>query len=294
MIGKLIMISGELFLVDSLAFYPPTNQDKPLWRLEMSKFTTETLSVKMNVGEILSQFWNQVVVIRSHQMIEEYEDYDGNSRGGYSDENVETLNIPQLIEGCRFNKFKNWDLEGRKRIFSQFGHDYDQTPKDQIRTVWDKITNQPDFLVKVIGWEGEFMSIKDLADSYCGQHESDLEWVLTEEEAEKLKAREQAKKMDNKVRDFCSAKGVEFLSPNFFDALRAAIKQAKRRIDDWNNPESKAERYAANPRVYFEDNDFMMGRFQNESQPLYEILEYTKANFPCSWNTYKKQRKSKK
>lgn len=260
----------------------------------MSKFTTETLGVKMNVGEILSQFWNQVVVIRSHQMVEEYESDDGDEIVAYMQNDVETLNIPQLIEGCRFNKIKNWELKDRKRIFALFGHDYDQTPKDQIRIVWDSITNQPDFLSKAIGWGGQLMSINDLADSYCGQHESDLEWVLTEEEAEKLKAREQAKKMDRKVRDFCSAKSVEFLSPKFFDALRAAIKQSKSRIDDWNNPESKAERYAANPRVYFEDNDFMMGRFHNESQPLYEILEYTKANFPCSWNTYKKQRKSKK
>jgi hypothetical protein len=122
---------------------------------------------------------------------------------------------------------------------------------------------------------------------YYEQEDGEWGWskLLTGKQAKKQKDEKEYEEMEAAAQCFAADCGHKLGTKEFIRALDKAVHKVKERREHWNNPEVRMEEWAAcmytggGSEVYFDDLNYVNGRFESERRSLDQVWEYLERKF---------------
>lgn len=118
----------------------------------------------------------------------------------------------------------------------------------------------------------------------------------TKETYEKRKREKRREELESTAKELAAQFKVKLSSLEFIEKLHEAIRGVEYGREEWNNPERRAEEWAAcmysgvGSDVYYDDLNFENGRFSERMDEYYDILEWLEEECPLLMCKYEEMK----
>lgn len=135
---------------------------------------------------------------------------------------------------------------------------------------------------------------RDIAEGYC----EDI-FFGTEEEYYEKKREERREELESTAKELAAKFKVKLSSLEFIEKLHEAIDGVRDDQEQWNNPERRAEEWAAcmysggGSDVYYDDLNFENGRYNDRINDYYDILDWLREECPLLMCKYEEMKLKK-
>jgi len=152
--------------------------------------------------------------------------------------------------------------------------------KGQRQTAWRRETKVNDF--------SGLHSLNDVAEMFCEMNAGEdggVSGLHTVADAEREQQDRIRVKLEQTAAAFARECGHRVGTREYVAAANKRIRDLEYRMERWNSGEARMERWAACSfagcrDAYWADNDYVGGKFADESERLGDVLRYMEDNFP--------------
>lgn len=144
------------------------------------------------------------------------------------------------------------------------------------------------------GMESHVITDKQIAESYC----EDM-FFGTVKEYDEMKREERREELESTAKELAAKFKVKLSSLEFIEKLHEAIDGVRDDQEQWNNPERRAEEWAAcmysggGSDVYYDDLNFENGRYNDRINDYYDILDWLREECPLLMCKYEEMKLKK-
>lgn len=130
------------------------------------------------------------------------------------------------------------------------------------------------------------MDRENITDFTIAESSVEDQYLGTKEQYEKHERERRREELESAAKELAAKFKVKLSSLDFIEKLHEAIRGVEYQQESWNNPERRAEEWAAcmysggGSEVYYDDLNFENGRYHNRIESYYDILEWLEEECP--------------
>jgi hypothetical protein len=203
-----------------------------------------------------------------------------------------TLNkrdIDDQEQGDRFNADSTFVVEENGWVVS---YDYDSDREDGVEhhkvynaTLKEIVENAVELAEECGADLDEVNNLASLANRLFGDDDNLHATIRTEADQNRAELEERRKECEKTASEFARECGHSVGTREFVQMAKEKIAEVDNSQERWNSHECKMERWAdcyhsGSRDAYWQDNDYMQGKFYNERERLESVLDYMRDAFP--------------